>query len=182
MSASLNSFESGNRKSIPAVLVYARYEDQILMIHRNASPSSDRPADHHAGRWNGLGGKCEADESPIETARREFFEEAGIEIHPNLFNALGVLQFPNFKAHKNEDWIVFVFSTILTSDQKEQLKKANEEGELNWVPIEELPRLNLWPGDRHFLPLVADQIPFMGTIWYKGAEVERHWVTPLGGT
>lgn len=135
--------------------------------------------DHHAERWNGLGGKCELDESPLEAARREFFEEAGIEIAPEIFRPLGVLQFPNFKSHKNEDWTVFVFSVELNDELKRSLKTSNLEGELHWIPIQEIFRLNLWPGDRHFLPLVADQIPFMGTIWYQGSEVARHWVSPL---
>jgi 8-oxo-dGTP diphosphatase len=75
------------------------------MIHRD----SGRPGDYHAGKWNGLGGKLEPDESPIEGARRELREEAALVLPPEAFRALGVLQFPNFKAHKNEDWVVWVF-------------------------------------------------------------------------
>ena len=118
MSNGGNLFETGERKSIPAVLVYARLEDQVLMIHRNASATVTGCEDHHAGRWNGLGGKCEANESALEAARREFLEEAGIDLESDTFNPLGVLQFPNFKAHKNEDWIVFVFSVEITLEQK----------------------------------------------------------------
>src|SRR5476649_2153702 len=102
-----NPFESGARKVIPAVLVYARSEERVLLIHRVASGAAARY--FHAGKWNGLGGKLELDESPMQAAKREFFEEAGVEVSEGRFSALGTLQFPNFKSQKGEDWWVTVF-------------------------------------------------------------------------
>lgn len=171
-----NAFESGARKAIPAVLIYARHGDQVLMIHRN---SPDRPGDYHAGKWNGLGGKCEPDESPQETARREFEEEAGLALPLEAFRALGSLTFPNFKAHKSEDWLVYVFEVELGAEQCGQILRKTAEGELHWVPAADLLKLNLWPGDKHFIPLVAARRPFLGTIWYQGPDVMRHWIQPL---
>src|SRR4051812_2814241 len=98
-----NAFETGERKVIPAVLIYAWRGDEVLMIRRD----SGRPGDYHAGKWNGLGGKLELDESPVEGARRELREEAGLDLPESAFRALGSIQFPNFKAHKKEDWVVF---------------------------------------------------------------------------
>src|SRR5438105_13761730 len=99
----MNAYESGQRKAIPAVLVYPRCGSELLMLHRNTA----RKEDFHAGKWNGLGGKCEPDESPVEAARRELLEESGLEAGLADLKALGVLQFPNFKPQKAEDWIVF---------------------------------------------------------------------------
>lgn len=173
-----NAFESGARKSIPAVLIYARSPDgRMLMIHRNAA---DRPGDYHAGKWNGLGGKCEADESPRETACREFAEESGLSLSEERFRALGTLTFPNFKAHKVEDWIVFVFAVDVSAAEVSHILSRSIEGELHWVPAGDLLALNLWPGDRHFIPFVARGEPFMGTIWYEGPTVKRHWIQALG--
>src|SRR5690606_13381183 len=42
---------------------------QVLMIHRNA-----RPDDQHLGKYNGLGGKLEADEDVVAGMRREIME------------------------------------------------------------------------------------------------------------
>ena len=42
-----------------------------LLVHRNA-----RPDDEHLGKWNGLGGKLEADEDVAAGLRRELREEA----------------------------------------------------------------------------------------------------------
>ncbi len=171
----MNAFESGRRKNIPAVLVYARHGDEILMIHRN---SPDRPEDYHAGKWNGLGGKCEPDESSLQAARRELLEESGLDLPVSAFRALGVLQFPNFKAHKNEDWTVFVFEAQVDAKERDQTLRPSEV-ELHWIGAKDLLALNLWPGDRHFLPWVLQRRPFIGAFWYEGQELKDHWLQSL---
>src|SRR5690242_4699650 len=138
----MNAYEAGARKAIPAVLVYVRREGRMLMLHRNAP---DRPGDYHAGKWNGLGGKLEPDESFLEAARRETREEAGIELPPDAFLPLGTLQFPNFKAHKKEDWIVAVFTAELpgSAPGPGPGPVPSAEGTLHWVPEPELLGLSL---------------------------------------
>ena len=168
-----NAFESGERKVVPAVLIYVRSGDHVLMIHRTG-----KKGDYHSGKWNGLGGKFEADESPLECARRELREESGLDLEEPQFHCLGVIQFPNFKAHKHEDWLVYVFSARI-EERVSSLKCS--EGDLHWVPSTDLLQLNLWPGDRHFLPYVLEERPFLGTIWYRGEEVLRHQIQPLIG-
>lgn len=170
----MNAFESGARKAIPAVIVYVRAGGRVLMVHRNAP---DRPDDYHAGKWNGLGGKCEPDEAFVETARREVLEESGLDLPAQAFKPLGVIQFPGFKAH--EDWICFVLVADVGPERVGQAL-SGPEGDLHWVPEADLLSLNLWPGDRHFVPFVVERRPFMGTLWYQGKEVERAEVWPLG--
>jgi 8-oxo-dGTP diphosphatase len=156
---------------IPAVLVYCRRPDGcVLMIHRNAP---DRPGDYHAGKWNGLGGKCEADESFAEAARRELEEESSLLLPAAALRPLGIIHFPNFKAHKSEDWMVTVFSARVTDEQASKAIAKTAEGELHWIPAKDLLGLNLWAGDRHFIPFVVDEKPFQGTIWYRGQDVAR---------
>jgi 8-oxo-dGTP diphosphatase len=169
----LNSFESGERKAIPAVLVYPRRGADVLMLHRNA-----KAGDYHAGKWNGLGGKLEPDESPLEAARRELREESGLDLADTAFRPLGVLTFPLFKAHKGEDWIVWVYSARVPAGV-EPLARG-PEGDLRWIPAAELSALNLWAGDRHFIGFVAEERPFQGTIWYRGEEVVRYSVQATG--
>ena len=169
-----NVFTSGARKVIPAVLIYVRRGDEILMVHRNG----DSPGDYHSGKWNGLGGKCEANESMLETAQRELREESGLELSADAFRPLGFLQFPNFKAHKQEDWLVSVFVAQINGDT-EGLLKRGPEGDLHWIAADRLLELNLWAGDRHFIPYVLAGKPFMSTIWYEGERVQRHWIQAL---
>lgn len=179
----MNPFESGERKCIPAVLVYVRSGDRILMLHRNApGPKADGLPDYHSGKWNGLGGKLERDESPLEAAVREVTEESGLRLPAEWFRPLGVLQFPNFKAHKHEDWLCTVIEVRVPDSERKRIETQalrGPEGDLHWVPVSDLGELNLWAGDRHFLPYVERGEPFLGTIWYRGEVVERVWLASM---
>jgi len=141
------------------------------MIHRDAPERAK--LDYHAGKWNGLGGKSELDESAWETASREFAEEAGVQLPPTRFQALGVVQFPNFKAARNEDWTVFVFSVELSDSEAGGVQAGSPEGSLHWIPARDLLKLNLWPGDQYFIPHIVERRAFVGTIWYRGGDVIR---------
>jgi 8-oxo-dGTP diphosphatase len=177
----MNAFESGQRKVIPAVLIYVRSaDDRVLMIHRLGGVGGQGKAgDYHAGKWNGMGGKLEPDESPWQGARRELKEESGLDLSEQDFKLLGTLQFPNFKAHKSEDWLCFVFTARLTRVAADVNLAPCDEGALHWIPAGDLMSLNLWAGDRHFISFVIDEKPFFGMIRYQGQDVTEHRVECL---
>lgn len=135
---------------IVATLGYVLSPDRrrVLMIHRNA-----RPGDHHLGKYNGLGGKLEADEDVVAGMRREILEEAGITC--DALALRGTISWPGFGKH-GEDWLGFVF--VVTRHGGEPFA-SNPEGTLEWVEVDRLLELPLWEGDRHFLPLVFDEDP-----------------------
>lgn len=173
----MNPFESGERLVIPASLIYARWKGRVLMLHRNAKG----PEDPHHGKFNGIGGKFELDESPLEAARREFFEEAGVDLPAAAFRSIGLLHFPHFRPSKEQDWTVWVFLADFGGrDPKESgLKERCPEGDLRWIEPGDLLGLPLWEGDKHFLPYVLEEKPFIGTFWYDGDALKKHWVAPL---
>ncbi len=167
----MNAYESGTQKIIPAVLIYAFYKNQILMIHRNLNPN-----DFHLGKYNGLGGKTELGETPRMTCAREFFEESGIQIDKSRFNVAGHLNFPNFKPHKKEDWSVSVFTVKLSNQEYDvslQKKAALNEGTLRWIDIDTVLDLPLWEGDQKFIPLVIQGRPFQGTLCYHNGALDK---------
>ena len=143
-----------------ATLGYVLSPDRrrVLMIHRNA-----RADDHQLGKYNGLGGKLEADEDVVAGMRREIREEAGVEC--DELQLRGTISWPGFGKH-GEDWFGFVF--IVTRFSGTPLQ-GNAEGTLEWVDIEKISGLPLWEGDRNFLPLVfdADPRPFHGVMPYR---------------
>lgn len=141
------------------------------MIHRNA-----RPDDDHLGKYNGLGGKLEFDESIVECARRELREEAQVELDELLLRA--TITWSNF-GPKGEEWLGFVF---LVTRWSGEVPASNDEGTLEWVPRARLmaacdddphtrraAALPMWDGDRHFVPLVFDDDPrgIHGTMPYE---------------
>lgn len=171
-----NAYESGEQKVIPAVLLYAFHENKVLMLHRNL-----KDQDFHQGKWNGLGGKLEKGETALECAVREFHEESGCKTKPEQWKWMGHLEFPDFKAHKNEDWSVTVYRCELESVQLETILKTNGEGTLHWIPSPELLSLNLWEGDRHFIPHVLSSTPFHGTFHYRNGTLDRFVCDPILG-
>ncbi|MEY3197958.1 MAG: hypothetical protein RL023_812 [Candidatus Parcubacteria bacterium] len=54
-----------------ATLIYVLHQDKVLMLHRTKKAN-----DVHEGKWNGLGGKFEAGETPEECMLRELEEES----------------------------------------------------------------------------------------------------------
>lgn len=131
---------------------------QVLMIHRNA-----RPEDEHLGKYNGLGGKLEANEDVVAGMRREILEEAGIQCEEMCLR--GTISWPGF-GKNGEDWLGFVFLVTRYSGQP---YTRNPEGTLEWKPLAGLMDLPMWEGDRHFLPLVFDDDPraFHGVMPYR---------------
>lgn len=131
---------------------------QVLLIHRNA-----RPGDHHLGKYNGLGGKLEPDEDIVSGMKREIREEAGIKC--DELHLAGTISWPGF-GKNGEDWFAFLFR--ITAFRGQPFER-NEEGELEWVPVERVLGLPLWEGDRHFLPRIFDRNapPFHGVMPYR---------------
>ncbi len=145
---------------ILATLGYVMSPDgrQVLMVHRTA-----RPDDAHFGKFNGLGGKLEADEDIVSGMRREIREEAGIECDELCLR--GTISWPGFGRH-GEDWFGFIFRVDRFSGDP---WLVNAEGALQWVAIDTILSLPLWEGDRHFLPLVFDRTvtQFHGVMPYR---------------
>jgi 8-oxo-dGTP diphosphatase len=127
---------------ILATLCYVKRDGYTLMIHRNKKPN-----DIHAGKWDGLGGKFEAGETPEECVRREILEESGLTIkNPRLH---GLLLFTNFKGN---DWYVFVYTATEFAGELIETR----EGTLEWIPDEKITSLNLWESDHIFLPWIEE--------------------------
>jgi 8-oxo-dGTP diphosphatase len=144
-----------------ATLCYLRKNNHTLMVHRIKKEN-----DMHAGKWNGLGGKLESGETPEECARREIWEESGLVVKG--LNLKGMITFPGF--YDEEDWYTFLF----TVDDFEGELIDSPEGHLQWIPNDELFDLNLWPGDRIFIPWLDEPGFFSGKFVYQDGELIEH--------
>lgn len=146
-----------------ATLCYVRKNGRTLMLHR-----VKKKDDVHEGKWNGLGGKLEPGESPEDCVVREVREEAGLMIKAPVLK--GFLTFPGFA--KDEDWYVFVFTASNFSGRLLE----SPEGNLAWIPDRDLLKLNLWDGDRIFLPLLGRPGHFSGKFRYRDGRLVKHSV------
>jgi 8-oxo-dGTP diphosphatase len=137
-----------------ATLCYIKRNGYTLMVYRNRKVN-----DIHEGKWNGLGGKFEAGETPEECVVREVYEESGLTIRsPKL---CGLLLFPEFKGN---DWYVFVFTAYEFSGELID----SPEGRLEWVPEENVLDLNLWESDHIFMPWIGAGKFFSAKFDYEG--------------
>ena len=139
------------------------------MLHR---VKKDNDASH--GKWIGVGGKCEADESPDECMLREVKEETGLDI--THWHYRGIVTFIS-DTWPNEYMHLFT----ATEWRGEPDMSIDDEGILAWVNKKDLMDLNLWEGDRIFLRLLLDkEQPFFSLkLIYKQDELVN---TKLNGT
>ena len=144
-----------------ATLCYVRQNGKTLMVHRIKKPN-----DIHEGKWNGLGGKFEPGETPEECARREILEESGLRVKKLVLK--GLLTFPLFA--RDEDWYAFVF---VATDFEGSLIES-PEGTLQWIDDSKLTDLNLWEGDRIFLPWLERPGFFSGKFVYQDGALVDH--------
>ena len=146
-----------------ATLCYVidRSKNSTLMIHRNKKEN-----DFHEGKWNGLGGKFEAGESPEECAIREIKEESGLKV--SAVKMRGFITFPLFDGV--DDWYVFLF----TADEFFGDLIDSPEGDLKWIPIDALDKLNLWDGDKIFLKWLFEEKFFSAKFVYEEGKYKRH--------
>ncbi|EJS68960.1 hypothetical protein ICU_02513 [Bacillus cereus BAG2X1-1] len=65
-------------------LCFIKRNEEILMLNREYAPVK--------GLWNGVGGKIEARETPLENAIREIKEETHIDVKQNQIQFKGIIK------------------------------------------------------------------------------------------
>ena len=124
-------------------LCYVERDGCYLMLHR-----IKKAQDENAGKWIGIGGHLEENESPEECVHREALEETGLRLTHLTLRGILTFILPDWG---NE--LTFLY----TARAEGAPKRECAEGVLRWVPVEEVPRLPLWEGDRVFLPLLRER-------------------------
>ena len=116
--------------------------------------------DLNSGKWIGVGGKFEENESPDECLLREVKEETGLTLTDHTFR--GVVTFVS-DMWESEQMFLYTASGFTGS-----LKEC-DEGTLKWIKIEDVLSLDLWEGDRVFLKMLQEKTePFFIKLVYSG--------------
>ncbi|MGJ9385130.1 NUDIX hydrolase [Salipaludibacillus sp. CF4.18] len=94
------------------------------------------------GRWSAPGGKMEIGESILESTIREYREETGLElIQPRL---KGIFTMVIEEKQGQHEWMLFTF---LAGDSGGKQFSASPEGDLSWIPMEDIAELPMIQGD-----------------------------------
>ena len=141
------------------VLCYIKNNDDYLFLLRNKKKN-----DFNKGKWIGVGGGIELNETKEEALLREVKEETGLVL--NSYSNRGELLFIN------DDFQEIMY--LYTSDDYVGEIIECDEGELHWINKEKIFDLNLWEGDRTFLPLLINTNKFikMKLIYHHSELVE----------
>jgi 8-oxo-dGTP diphosphatase len=116
------------RKLVVAALI--RRPGQVLMSRRRADQSMPL-------RWEFPGGKVEPGEAPAAALAREVREELGCEV------AVGKIHEVVFHAYPDFDLYMLVYPCEIAAGAP----RAVEVAEIAWVPVGDLPALDLLPAD-----------------------------------
>lgn len=137
-------------------LCYIEEDGKYLMLHR-----VKKEHDINEGKWIGIGGHFERDESPEECLRREVKEETGCTLA--RANLRGIVTFVS--GDGVTEYMFLYTAAGLTGTLTEC-----DEGEFAWVDKQTVYDLNLWEGDKIFLRLLETRRDFFSLkLTYDGA-------------
>ena len=139
-------------------LCYIERNNHYLMMHRVKKGN-----DINKDKWIGIGGHFENGESPAECLKREVREETGLELAS--YRARGIVTFLYGKTVEYMHLFTAEISVRDISEGEEtdeclpQLPEC-DEGELVWIPKDEVTNLPIWEGDKIFFRLLNEDAPF----------------------
>ena len=136
-----------------ATVCYLRSDDKTLLLHR-----TKKKDDATKGTFIGIGGKIEGNESLDECVQREFTEETGLTVLDPRLQGMAL-----FENGNDSTWLVAVY----VATQYSGTLHPTREGELQGVNNGKIPQLNLWEGDRIFLPYLFKPGRFAATFRYR---------------
>ena len=119
---------------------------QTLLLHRVKKQN-----DLNHDKWIGVGGKFEDKESPEDCLLREVREETGLTL--TSYRYRGIVTFVS------ATWETELMH-LFTADGFIGTLKECDEGTLEWVDNALVPTLPTWEGDRIFLDLLQQELPF----------------------
>jgi 8-oxo-dGTP diphosphatase len=132
------------------------------MLHR-----IKKDHDQSHGKWLGIGGKFEDNESPDECLLREVYEETGLKL--TSYRLRGIVSFISdiyeteymflYTGDAYEGTLYEESDGSLTPVINEKKTPCNE-GVLKWIDIDKVPSLKLWEGDRIFLKKLRESDDF----------------------
>ena len=137
-------------------LCYIEKDGKYLMLHRVRKQN-----DENHDKWIGIGGKFEDGESPEDCVLREAREETGLLL--TNYRYRGIVTFVS-------DLYPTEYMHLFTATEYEgKMRDDCEEGVLDWIDKRDLLRLPMWVGDRIFLRLLDEDVPFFSLkLVYRG--------------
>lgn len=130
-------------------LLFLRRNDEILLAMKKRGFGT--------GKWNGIGGKVDPDETIEQAMIRECQEE--IDVTPTNYWPVAVIQFQEYHNDEPAHMQVHVF----LCDAWEGEPKESDEMQPQWFNVSDIPYADMWADDPYWLPDVLGNKKVLGT-------------------
>lgn len=145
---------------LQTTLCYLERDGCYLMLHR-----IKKKKDVNHDKWIGVGGKFEPGETALACALREVQEETGLTMQNPQYRGIVDFYCAPWPAERMHLYTCTEFNGTMTDCN---------EGSLEWVPKEAVQDLPIWPGDKLFFRLLAENAPFFHLeLTYDGDTLTR---------
>jgi 8-oxo-dGTP diphosphatase len=146
-------------KIIPRTLIFITKGDSVLLL--KGAPDKRL----WANRYNGIGGHIERAEDVLSSARRELFEETGLQTS-------GLWLCGTVLVDANDEIGIGLF--VIKGEYESGDLVESREGQLEWVNVEFLDQFPLVDDLKILLPHVLNakkgEVPFSGRSFYNDQE------------
>lgn len=105
-------------------LGFIKCNDTVLLLNRQKAP--------HMGKWNGVGGKLDPEETPLECIVRETIEETGLTI--NNYACKGRLRW--FRDGTDLGFVWLFTGSMNPEEVVETYPQGTREGILDWKKLD----------------------------------------------
>lgn len=129
-------------KYLETTLCLLRKEDEILLALKKRGFGE--------GKYNGVGGKLEGEETPEDALIREVEEEIGVVL--TKYEKVGFVEFDEFYKGERQN---LVFHLYFGYEWNGEIRET-EEMKPEWFNVKDIPYDKMFPDDTYWLPLVID--------------------------
>lgn len=145
---------------LQTTLCYLEQDGCYLMLHRVKKKN-----DVNKDKWIGVGGKFEPGEDALACAMREVLEETGYTMDHPRYRAMVDFYCPPWQPERMH---------LYTCDAFSGTPHPCNEGDLVWVPRDQVQALPIWQGDKIFFDLLDQDAPFFHLeLFYQGEALVR---------
>ena len=145
---------------LQTTLCYLERDGCYLMLHR-----VKKEKDVNRDKWIGVGGKFEPGEDALACALREVSEETGYTMDAPQYRGIVDFYCPPWQPERMHLYTCTNFSGT---------PHPCDEGDLAWVPLQQIQDLPIWAGDKIFFRLLAENAPFFHLeLYYQGDLLAR---------
>ena len=145
---------------LQTTLCYLEQNGCYLMLHRVKKKN-----DVNKDKWIGVGGKFEPGEDALACVMREVREETGYVMDQPSYRGIVEFYCPPWQPERMH---------LYTCDRFSGEPHPCNEGDLVWVPRDQVQSLPIWQGDKIFFDLLDREAPFFHLeLFYNGDTLVR---------